>query len=660
MTRIVRPIRFVTGQLLSSYALLASTAAGFALSDKCPIFFTTQRQCEPITPSSFLPSSVDIASQTRSDHIADSTVVADVLDALNVTQSEFFAPWSGTWPDSIHWTSAVIGTHISGAARSISEDLVSLGSKEGNRIDWRRASNLINNYLTQTVAYYFGQDALAMRYEAYDDMLWVVLGWLEAIQFVNTHSDLYYNISNPELSGVTPGVTGGRLDSYTETIPNQPYHGNVWIPAFSHRARIFWDLASHGWDTELCDGGMLWNPRLLPYKNAITNELYIAASISMYLHYPGDDNASPSHNRTDDRFNPEDPDAGVPSGRRDARYLKAAVDGYRWLRNANMTNDQGLVVDGFHISGYLDENDNNTRCDARSEAVFSYNQGVVLTGQRGLWDATGAPSFLKDGHRLIQSVVRATGYNLASDRPIDDYRPLEFKAGVLPRWHGLGRLGVMEEYVDASGTASQDVQTFKGIFFHHLAAFCAPLTEPGAGSGVHIQIHGRAFAAVKKTHAEACKSYGGWLEHNVKAAMGTRDDSGRFGQWWTAALLMRDWVGPWPTLETDGIDDKPNVTEYRDHAAPGGTTTWRGAKTHTSTPTSTPTALPYVDYAGHGQLPIERGSDRSTTPLEGLKKQQRQVMGGRDPNDRGRGRTVETQSGGLGLLRAYWKIARAS
>lgn len=504
-----------------------------------------------------------------------------------------------------------------------------------------------------------------MRYEAYDDMLWVVLGWLEAIQFVNTHSDLHYSPSSLELSGITPGIIGGRHDGYTG-LPNQPYHGNTWIPAFSHRARIFWDLASHGWDTELCGGGMLWNPRLLPYKNAITNELYIAASISMYLHFPGDDNASPFRNRTDDdRFNPEDPDAEIPSGRRDARYLKAAVDGYRWLRNVNMTNSQGLVVDGFHISGYLDENDNNTRCDARSEAVFSYNQGVVLTGQRGLWDATGAPSFLKDGHRLVQSVIRATGYDLALDRPIDDLA--ELKAGVLPRWHGLGRLGVMEEYVDASGTASQDVQTFKGIFFHHLAAFCAPLTWPGPDSGAQQQqqqqVHGRAFAAVKKTHAEACKSYSGWLEHNVQAALGTRDASGRFGQWWTAGLLARDWVGPWPTLDTDGIDDTPNGTVYRDHAAPEGTTTWRREGAHKPTPTPMPAALPHVDYGKFGQVPIARGPDGSISSSEGVREQQHRGMGmggrGKDPNDRGRGRTVETQSGGLGLLRAYWKITRA-
>ena len=38
---------------------------------------------------------------------------------------------------------------------------------------------------------------------------------------------------------------------------------------------------------------MSWNPYLEPYKNAITNELFISASIGMYLYFPGDDNDSP-------------------------------------------------------------------------------------------------------------------------------------------------------------------------------------------------------------------------------------------------------------------------------------------------------------------------------------------------------------------------------
>ncbi len=138
-----------------------------------------------------------------------------------------------------------------------------------------------------------------------------------------------------------------------------------------------------------------------------------------------------------------------------------------------MLNSQGLYIDGFHISGTKNGTRPSTKCDVRNEMVYTYNQGVILTGQIGLWKATGHDGFLRDGHRLIQSVITATGYDLEDDRPIDDIDDLE--PGQLPPWRGLGRAGVLEEQCDVSGTCSQDSQSFKGIFFHHLTAFCAPL-----------------------------------------------------------------------------------------------------------------------------------------------------------------------------------------
>ncbi|KAI8626667.1 glycoside hydrolase family 76 protein [Xylariaceae sp. FL1651] len=626
---------------LCYFVFLIWTTSAFTLSEKCPIFFKTQKRCDPIAPTSFLPPSVDITTKTRAASIAETSVFADILNALNITQSEFFAPWLGTWPDAIDWTAAVMGTHVSGAIRSISEDLALMDSEGDSSIDWRQASNLVNNYFAQTIAYYFGQDAFAIRNEAYDDILWVVLGWLETVRFINTHDNLHYALANPNIAVTTPGVNHVRYGSATSLL-SQSYHGNLWIPAFSHRARIFWDFASHGWDTKLCNGGMVWNPQLLPYKNAITNELFISASISMYLYFPGDDNQSPFYNQPD-RFNPQDPDLQVPSGPRDAKYLKAAIDGYRWLRNSNITNDQGLIIDGFHISGYLDKDNNNTSCDVRDEMVFSYNQGVLLTGQRGLWDATGASSYLADGHNQIQNVINATGYSLISDNPVDDIS--KSKAGYLPRWHGLGRLGVMEEYCDASGTCSQDGQTFKGIFFHHLTAFCAPLETPTPESGLNFDNH--TFVAIKKAHADACASYSGWLKHNVHAAMGARDAAGRFGQWWTAGLLMGNWTGPWPTSENDGINDQRNATNYRGYRLPND------ANLHGTRPKQ-PFQLPHPDYSSQKQMPMTRLTQRA--PMDEPKKGHTATE---DPNERGRGRTVETQTGGLALLRAYWKIARA-
>lgn len=551
-------------------------------------------------------------------------------------QDQYYAAWLGTWPTSIDWTGAVMGTHLSGTLRSLSESLALIETDLQGVEDWKVKENLIENYFTQVVGYYFGENALAIRGEAFDDILWVVLGWIEAVKFINKHTDLYYKLQTHPRGGIA------------DILGNQTWHGNLWGPGMSHRARIFWDLASKGWDMILCGGGMTWNPRLLPYKNAITNELYIAASISMYLYFPGDDNQSPFHNHPEP-LNPAGPDIHIYVGRRDPKFLQAAVDGYKWLMSSNMTDSQGLYTDGFHISGYDDPLNNNTKCDERNEMVYTYNQGVLLTGHRGLFDVTGAPSYLTDGHQLIQNVLNATGWDLVNDNPVEDISTLP--PDQLPKWHGLGRAGVLEDQCDASGTCSQDAQTFKGIFFHHLAAFCEPLVSLDPGSDVDVQVDMQVFEATKSAHHEACSSYSNWLKHNSEAALNTRNALGVFGSWWTAGLLT-NYTGSWPTIADDGIDHRAAGTDYRNYGLPN-TTDWQDI------PGSGP--LPPVEESPVGkpeeQKPMGSRRTKHAPMRKELRKRQRQRQS--DPNERGRGRTVETQGSGLGLVRAYWNIAQA-
>lgn len=52
--------------------------------------------------------------------------------------------------------------------------------------------------------------------------------------------------------------------------------------------------------------------------------------------------------------------------------------------------------------------------------------------------------------------------------------------------------------------------------------------------------------------------------------------------------------------------------------------------------------------SGDDEHEAEDGSDRGTNMMK------------KDLNDRGRGRTVETQGSGLALLRAYWEISTRS
>lgn len=376
---------------------------------------------------------------------------------------------------------------------------------------------------------------------------------------------------------------------------------------------------------------MLWSPYLTPYKNAITNELYIAASVSMYLYFPGDDNASP--------FGFEGMH-GYPSQLRaamekrsvahDPKYLVAAIEAYKWLVYSNMTDSQGLYVDGFHISGYNRGDDtNNTKCDARNEMVYTYNQGVLLTGQRGLYEATGSKSYLEDGHKLISDVIAATGWDLKHNRALKEGGLGKSEFG---KWHGLGRSGILEEACDAEAYCSQNGQTFKGIFFHHLTTFCQPL--PG-----HFTLPGSAHESTrgtydlgqdKKLHASECAKYQGWIKHNVNGALSTRDSKGKFGTWWGAPPGPGSDSDHLPIAEVVLPDD---AVDYRNGGVPRD---WEQRKAKDQ------------GTRKDGYLEVE---DQEVV---------REKTGGdvraEDLNDRGRGRTVETQGGGVSVLRALWEL----
>ncbi|KAK6214089.1 hypothetical protein LQW54_004691 [Pestalotiopsis sp. IQ-011] len=647
------PLRLLTSSLAFYTLLLPVGASAIAREGDCSVYSSQGHSCPQLNTQSFISESISKKGNGEHSPKPESDTLAELVQGIGVMQNDYFTAWLGTWPTSIDWTGAVMGTHVSGTLRTFSTALGTVQSSSDPVEDWKLKENLIDDYFTQIVSYYFGENDFEIRLEAFDDILWVVLGWLEAVRFIDEHSALHYRLETQKAASQNKSQ-----ESIGALLRNQTYHGNLWIPAFAHRARVFWDLASKGWDTKLCGGGMTWNPRLLPYKNAITNELFIAGSISMYLYFPGDDNMAPfsqQRGRGISYGGDYETEAKGPGFARDPKYLQAAVDGYKWLVNSNMTDSQALFTDGFHISGYANPASNNTKCDERNDMVFTYNQGVVLTGQRGLWEATGAPSYLLQGHLLIQNVINATGYDLGRDQPHEDLAALA--PDTVPTWYGLGRLGVIEDNCDASGTCSQDGQTFKGIFFHHLTYFCAPL-GPGPLPDLHLDVDRDAWEAASRSHREACSKYEGWLRWNADAALATRDAGGKFGMWFTAGLLT-NFTGAWPTTVDDAsASNSNNAVDYRNHPVPNDAT-WRMpmAEDGDSRPEEEPTEEPF----------LTSGDGSQQQPIDGTAIVPRYVTtGGRlskdaapnDPNTRGRGRTVETQGSGIALIRAYWSISQ--
>ena len=486
-----------------------------------------------------------------------------VLHALEAMQDTYFDIFTGTWPDAIDWTAAVMGTHVSATLSSIVSSFDGLSYEScADLLSWQ---NIVDKYYAQTSVFYFGENAFGLRNQAFDDMLWVVLGWIENIKFAEMYSLKHWEISRAQIP----------LASSSE------WHGLQFSPMAAHRARIFYDLASKGWDDSLCGGGMTWNPYLTPYKNAITNELFTAASIAMYLYFPGDNNSSPYFTSSG---------SGNWQGigkQHDPQHLENAIKSYKWLKESHMQNDDsGLYQDGFHVSGWRRYpngtiNPGSGNCDELDRMVYTYNQGVILSASRGLWMATGARSYLDDGHALIENTIRATGWP-NTDR----------------QWQGLGRGGVLEEFCDHRGQCSQDGQTFKSIFFLHLSEFCRPLW-PHEEDFISVNVESCYDKGMYRYHLSRCEAYGKWIEHNAEAALATKNEDGLFGMWWTF----------------EDPDEEVMDEIVKSSILPPG-------------------IVDHLNPPIHLKLP-----ERITK---------------RDFNDRGRGRTVETQAGGLSVLRAHW------
>jgi hypothetical protein len=346
--------------------------------------------------------------------------------------------------------------------------------------------NDMQKYFLQIEAYFGSEDTIQIFGSAYDDAQWVVLEWLEVIKLINKYQ----------------AYLGPSADSSD-------------ITRFAHRAHVFYNIVQNHFDTSTCGGGITWNPALLTYKNAITNELFLSSSIGMYLYFPGDNDTdpypSPSYMSQTGKTLP----ALQSVTAHDVTFLNNAVQEYQWFKRQNFTNAQGLIVDGFHISA------GQTSCDERNEMIYTYNQGVLLSGLRGLWEATGDTSYLTDGYGYIATVIQATGWNAQNDTAAN-------------QWAGLGRNGIMEDYCDSLGNCNQDATIFKGVYFHHLSLFCEPLPEqtaliPGV---THI-----APADLAAEHHSRCASYAKWVEHNAHAALSTRDTSRLIGQWWGASYF---------------------------------------------------------------------------------------------------------------------------
>jgi len=127
---------------------------------------------------------------------------------------------------------------------------------------------------------------------------------------------------------------------------------------------IFADMAA-GWDST-CDGGIWWS-KDKTYKNAIANELFLAAAAHL---------------------------AARTKSKQRAEYLDWAQREWKWFNATGMINDQHLVNDGLNLR----------TCKNNQRKTWSYNQGVIVGGLVELNRVAPDPSLIA----TAQGIVNAT------------------------------------------------------------------------------------------------------------------------------------------------------------------------------------------------------------------------------------------------------------
>jgi len=143
------------------------------------------------------------------------------------------------------------------------------------------------------------------------------------------------------------------------------------MPALLSDARRIFDMVAHQyWDAH-CRGGVWWD-HARTYKNAITNELFLATALRLYQQ---------THDTT---------------------YRDWASKSWAWLRDSGLLNAAGLVNDGL-----------DAHCANNGGPAYSYNQGVIL-------DALADLSALRHDPQDMAMAARIATAAIAASRGPDD------------------------------------------------------------------------------------------------------------------------------------------------------------------------------------------------------------------------------------------------
>ena len=174
----------------------------------------------------------------------------------------------------------------------------------------------------------------------------------------------------------------GSKDFITDSNDDAGWWALTWIDAYDLTKNpdylkaaeiIFADLTTQ-WDTTTCGGGVWWSKNLktAAYKNAVTNELFLAIGASLA-------------NRE-------------PDAQKKAQYRAWAEKEWKWFKGSGMINGQHLINDGLNAT-------NPKACTNNGQTTWTYNQGAVLGGLVELHKADGDPTLLPEAEAIAHATM---------------------------------------------------------------------------------------------------------------------------------------------------------------------------------------------------------------------------------------------------------------
>eukprot|EP00042_Codosiga_hollandica_P046567 m.491367 g.491367 ORF g.491367 m.491367 type:complete len:312 (+) comp57259_c1_seq5:2-937(+) len=206
------------------------------------------------------------------------------------------------------------------------------------------------------------------------------MGWWNNANAVEVISNFMLFTSDAEYLSVLEEVLANQPAS---EIEGAAYNDDVlwwslaWARAFEltrndsylQQAELCFDHVLPYWDNT-CGGGLWWS-NARSYKNAITNELFLAAATTLYKLTPS----------------------------KAAFYANWTNLEWAWFQQSGMLNDQFLINDGL-----------TANCTNNQGITWTYNQGVILGGLLNLYELSGDVKLIELAANISNAAITNLTY----------------------------------------------------------------------------------------------------------------------------------------------------------------------------------------------------------------------------------------------------------